>query len=75
MPVMQLTHTNDIWISESSAPPGTGTFLGVEGAGSGNILLSANDLRGARKAFDVVGDVSPKAVTLSGNIARTTCSH
>jgi len=69
MPIMQLMHTNDIWISESIAPAGTGTFLGVSGAGSGNILLSANDLRQAQKAFEVVGDVSPKAVTLSGNIS------
>ena len=72
MPVMQLTHTSDIWISESAAPAGTGAFLGVEGAGSHNILLSANDLRQAQKAFEVAGDVSPKAVTLSGNISAGT---
>ena len=69
MPVMQLTHTSDIWISESAAPAGTGMFLRVDGAGSHNILLSANDLRGSRKAFEVFGDVSPKAVMLSGNIS------
>lgn len=69
MPVMQLTHTSDIWISESAAPAGTGMFLRVDGAGSHNILLSANDLRGSRKAFEVFGDVSPKAVLLSGNIS------
>ncbi len=68
-PVVQLTHTKDIWISDSAAPPGTGTFLGVEGAGSGNILLSGNDLRLARTPFQVVGDVSPKAVTMVGNVS------
>jgi hypothetical protein len=68
MPVVQLTHTSDIWISESAAPAGSSKFLGVDGAGSSNILLSVNDLRGARKAFEIVGDVSQKAVTLSGNI-------
>lgn len=68
MPIVQLTHTSDVWISECSAPANTGKFLRVDGAGSHNILLSGNDLRGAAKAFETVGDVSPKAVTLSSNI-------
>jgi hypothetical protein len=70
--VVQLTHTSDVWISDSAAPSGTGIFLGVNGADSSNILLSANDLRGARKVFDAAGDVSPKTVTLNGNISTET---
>ena len=72
MPVVQLTHTSDVWISGSSAPAGTSKFLGVEGAGSSNILLSGNDLRGAHKAFELVGDVAKNAVTLSGNVSPET---
>jgi hypothetical protein len=68
-PVVHLIQTSDVWISESAAPAGTSKVVGVDGAESNNILLSANDLRGATKAFQMAGDVSPKAVTLGGNIS------
>jgi hypothetical protein len=70
MPVVQLIDSSDISISKSAATPGTGTFLRVEGSGSGDIVLSGDDLRSARKAFEVSGDVSPHAVTVTGD--RTT---
>lgn len=69
MPVVQLTDTSGIWISDSAAPPGTETFLGVNGAGSDDILLSNNDLRAAQKIFDVADSASPEAITLSGNVS------
>jgi hypothetical protein len=65
MPVVQLTDSSDISISKSTAMPGTGTFLGVDGSNSGNIVLSGDDLRSARKAFEVSDDVSPHAVTVT----------
>lgn len=72
MPVVQLTDTRDVWISESAAPTNAAVFAGIEGASSDNILLSGNDLRGAGKAFELVNDASPKAVTLSGNVSAET---
>jgi len=69
MPVVQLTNASGIWISDSAAPAGTETFLGVNGAGSEDILLSNNDLRGAQRPFEAAGDVSSKAITLKGNIS------
>lgn len=68
MPVVQLTDTADVWISGSAAPVNAAAFVGVDGAGSSNILLSGNDLRGARDAFKLADGVSSKAVTLSNNI-------
>jgi hypothetical protein len=68
MPVVQLTNTSDVWISESAAPANATALVSVEGAGSSNILLSGNDCRGASNAFRIANEVSPKAVTLSGNV-------
>lgn len=72
MPVVELKDTRDLWISESAAPANTMAFVRVEGASSGNILLSGNDLRGAGKAFEVANGVSPEAVTLSSNVSTET---
>jgi hypothetical protein len=69
MPVVQLTDSSDISISKSTAPAGTGTYLRVEGGDSAKISLSGNDLRGARKAFELAGDASPRAVTLSESMS------
>jgi Glycosyl hydrolases family 28 len=71
-PILQLTDSSDVWISESAAPGSTSTFLSVNGAESGNILLSGNDLRGARTAFKVADDVAPGVVSSSGNISAKT---
>jgi hypothetical protein len=69
MPVVQLTDSRDISISKSAAPAGTGTYLRVDGGDSGKISLAGDDLRGARKAFEVSRDASPQAVTLNESIS------
>ena len=68
MPVVELIGCQDVKLSNSAAPAGTGAFLGVEGSGSSNITLSGDDLRGARQACAIASDVPPQAVTLSGNV-------
>ena len=72
MPVVELTGTRDVWISESAAPANTTAFVRVKGTSSGNILLSGNDLRRSEKAFEVANDASPEAVTLSSNVSVET---
>jgi hypothetical protein len=61
-----------VWLSDSAAPAGTSAFVKLDGVNSGNILLSGNDLRGAKKSVDLSADVRPDAVSLSGNITATT---
>jgi hypothetical protein len=68
-PVVKLVDTSGAWISESAAPTGTGTYLGVDGAGSDRILLSGCNLRGARKSFEVGSSASLKAIAVNGNIS------
>jgi polygalacturonase len=51
-PVMKIVNSRDVTISGSRPFVGTGTFLRVEGAGSGNIRLHDNDL--SRAAREVV---------------------
>lgn len=65
MPVVQLNDSSDIQISKSIAPAGTGTFLGVAGSACGNIVLAGDELRGARRPFEVSDGASPSAVTVS----------
>jgi len=67
-PVVSMKDTSNVWISESAAPAGTGTYLGVEGAASSNILLSGCDLRGARDSVALGSGLPPQTVTASGNI-------
>jgi hypothetical protein len=72
MPIVELTNSRDVWLSDSAAPAGTSAFVKLDGVNSGNILLSGNDLRGAKKSVDLSADVRPDAVSLSGNITATT---
>jgi hypothetical protein len=67
-PVVSMKDTSDVWISESAAPAGTGSYLGVDGAASGNILLSNCDLRGAQKIVELGSGLGPKTVAARGNI-------
>jgi polygalacturonase len=67
-PVVSMKDASDVWISESAAPAGTGSYLGVEGAASGNILLSNSDMRGAQKIVELGVGLTPKTVTAKGNI-------
>lgn len=67
-PVVSMKDSSDFWISESAAPAGTGVYLGVEGTASGNILLSGCDLRAVKESVALGSNLSPQAVTASGNI-------
>jgi len=67
MPIVQLIGCQDVQISNSVAPPGTDSFLRVDGSASANIILSEDDLRNAHRAFETSGDVSAQAVTLARN--------
>jgi hypothetical protein len=69
-PIVMLSNARNVSISESAAPAGTGTFVGVSGSKSEGITLSGDDLRGTREAVAQGRDVSPQAVTLSGNTTR-----
>ena len=67
MPVVELSGCQDVQITNSAAPAGTGTFVAVNGSESAGIVLSGDDLSGARQAFALASDVPPDAVTVSGN--------
>lgn len=66
-PIVMLSNSRNVSISDSTAAAGTGTFVAVNGSESEGITLSGNDLRGARQACAIAHDVSPQAVTLSNN--------
>lgn len=70
MPIVSIANGRNITISGSTAPEGTGTFLGVSGKDSANVVLSGNDLRNARHAFEAGSDVPPQAVTVKGDMPR-----
>lgn len=67
-PLVSMKDTRDAWLSDSAAPAGTETYLGVEGAASDNILLSGCDMRGAQKIVELGGEVPLKSVIVKGNI-------
>lgn len=69
-PILVLSETNDVWISESAAPAGMDTFVSVEGAKSGNILLSGCDLRCASNPVKLGAEVPAKAVSVIGNVPQ-----
>lgn len=66
-PVVSMRDTRDAWISESAAPAGAGTYLGVEGAASANILLSGCDLRAAQREIEIGGGALASAAVARGN--------
>jgi polygalacturonase len=69
MPVISLSNARNVSITDSVAPAGTQTFVSVSGSNSANVVLSDDDLHGARRPFQTSSDVPPQAVTISGNSA------
>lgn len=67
MPIVSLLNSRNVSISGSTAPVGTGTFVGVSGENSANVVLSADDLRAARHPFTVSPDVPTGVVSVSAN--------
>jgi Glycosyl hydrolases family 28 len=67
-PIVKLVDSSDVWISDSAAPPATGTFVETAGAGCSNILVSGCDLRSVGKAVEAIGDAPKSAATARGNI-------
>ena len=66
-PIVMLSNSRNVSISDSTAPAGTQTFVAVKGSESAGITLSGDDLRGAWQACAVTREVPPQAVTLSDN--------
>lgn len=69
-PVISIKDTRDVWITESSAPQGTATYVGVDGKASSNIALSSCDLREAVKPVTLAEGLAEGVVVASGNIDR-----
>ncbi|RPJ74448.1 MAG: glycoside hydrolase family 28 protein [Acidobacteria bacterium] len=62
-PVLAVRDSREVSIEGGAAPPGTGVFLRVDGAGSGRIRLSAVDLKNASTPIETGAGVAPGAVT------------
>lgn len=67
MPIVSLVNARNVTIADSAAPAGTSTFVSVSGSDSANVVLAGDDLRGARRPFQVGGDVAPQTVTIVGD--------
>jgi hypothetical protein len=61
-PVIHLENVSDAFLQGCRAGAGTGTFLRVEGPGTGRIFLGGNALSAAALPVDVRPDVPPEAV-------------
>ncbi|MDR3792326.1 MAG: glycosyl hydrolase family 28 protein [Terracidiphilus sp.] len=66
--VVQLNSSRNVWVCNSTAAEGTGTFLKVSGAGSEEIVASGNNLRHAHHAVECTHDVPSGAVHAINNI-------
>jgi polygalacturonase len=67
-PVVMLAQTKQALVRDCSAPPGTKTFLEVQGDQTGAVVVMNNDLSGAEKSISTGADVPQKAVLTSGNL-------
>ena len=65
MPIVNIANGRNVTISGSTAPAGTATFVGVSGKDSANVVLSGDDLSGARHAFETGRDAPKQAVTVT----------
>jgi hypothetical protein len=70
-PVVKLIQTKQAFLHGCCVPAGAKTFLEVQGGGSDSIVLNGNNLLGAEQAVLAGPDVSPAAVTASGNVVKT----
>ncbi len=66
-PVIKLVQTRQAFLRGCSAPPGTKTFLELQGERTKAIVLMNNDLTGAKKAARTSAQVPKKALKISGN--------
>ena len=57
-PVIDLNSITDVFLRNSWAAPGTGTFLNVSGDSTRNVVLNANDLRHAKQATSVAKEAA-----------------
>lgn len=70
-PVVKLIQTKQAFLRGCSAPAGTKMFLEVKGDSSDAIVLIGNNLLGVEQVFQSGKEVSPSAITASGNVVRT----
>jgi len=70
MPIVSLANARNVTISSTVAPAGTGTFLGVSGDGSANVVLTGDDLHAARHPLVTSSEVASGAVTVNGNSSK-----
>ena len=57
-PVIDLSDVTDVFLRNSWAAPGTGTFLNVSGDSTRNVMLNGNDLRYAKQATSVAKEAA-----------------
>lgn len=70
-PVVKLVQSKQVFLQNCSPSAETKTFLEVSGGNSESIVLNSNNLLGAEQAVLTASDVSPAAVTASGNVVKT----
>lgn len=61
-PIITLNNTQDVWLHGSRAVKGNDTFVQILGSNSRNIILSDNDLSGAKTGWISGPDVTPGSV-------------
>jgi hypothetical protein len=67
-PVLKLAQTRQAFLHGCWAPPGTRTFLSVQGAQTDQVVLSQSNLASAQKPLEAGPDVPAGAVLLGGNV-------
>jgi hypothetical protein len=69
-PVIKITQSENVWLRDSSVPPGGQALAGIDGEKTRDVLVSNCYLREAQTPF-VVGSATPKGeVTFSDNISK-----
>jgi polygalacturonase len=69
-PAVVLTDVRDAVIRDGRSRPGTETYVFVEGAASGGIVILGNDVRNAAKPFWIAPGLKPDAVRILANIEK-----
>lgn len=70
-PLLKLVQTRQALLQACSAPPGTKTFLKLEGDKTDHVVLMSNDLSAAQQASESGPGVHAGALVVSGNVGPT----
>jgi hypothetical protein len=69
-PVIKLVQTKQALLRGCSAPPGTKTFLELQGAQTEGVVLMGSNLVAAEQAVQTGSEVLKDVVTVSGNVSK-----